>query len=146
MEPMVRMLHPHPRTRRRNGAEFRKTSKLLASNSSTACSHHFPVRPVVTRAPKSTKGKGQSAAASETSSSAALGPTSERSAGGRGTLILIDQSPEEPGSFIEEDVSPAPPANGPDRALTLLWMRTRQKGTHPLPLYVSFSRSTLALH
>lgn len=69
-----------------------------------------PVRPVSTRSPKSSKGKAPlTASPAKTPTAAALGVTSERYAGGGGILILIDQAPEEPVEFIEEEV-PAPPA------------------------------------
>ncbi|KAI5122570.1 hypothetical protein M0805_004787 [Coniferiporia weirii] len=73
-----------------------------------------PVRPVSTRTVKPLKGKALATPTGKTPSSAALGVTPERYAGGGGILILIDQTPDESVEYIVPDVpEPVEPAAPP---------------------------------
>ena len=66
-------------------------------------------------------------------------------------MILIDQLPEEPVSFIEEDVSLAPPANElsmpTEPSGPLITLDENVPERHPLAssMYVPFSHPALAL-
>ncbi|KAH8118596.1 hypothetical protein DFH11DRAFT_1568262 [Phellopilus nigrolimitatus] len=76
----------------------------------TAESRFKPVRPVSTQMPRTAKGMASTPSAVKTPSLVQLGVMSECYAGGGGTLILIDQPPDEPAEYIEAEIpAPVPP-------------------------------------
>ncbi|KAH8120108.1 hypothetical protein DFH11DRAFT_1558341 [Phellopilus nigrolimitatus] len=76
----------------------------------TAESRFKPVRPVSTQMTRTVKGMASTPSAVKICSLVQLGVTSECYAGGGGTLILIDQPPDEPAEYIEVEIpAPVPP-------------------------------------